>query len=176
MGLIARDVSLSVCVSLPFSLVSCFIAAVHFHPLVLSVPPPSCLSVILTFTLCLSVPVSLSPPLYFPLSSWLCFSAEVSADSSHIFLPALFLFSRLVLPAPRRPILCSLAWTKSDDTSLPKRRFSQGHSTLPETFFLTAVLSSWCCHYLGPFSGQQGMTHFTHTTPLNGWKYVWAAG
>lgn len=56
--------------------------------LFLSAPPPTCLSVILTFTLCLSVPVTLYPPLYFSLSSWGCFSAEVSVDSSY-FLPDL---------------------------------------------------------------------------------------
>lgn len=54
-----------------------------FRPLILSVLPPACLSVILTFTLCLSVPVSLSPPLYF-----------------FAFITALFSLLRWVLIAP----------------------------------------------------------------------------
>lgn len=77
-GLIARDV----CLSLSLFLVSCFIAAVHFSSFHSLCTPPPCLSVILTFTLCLSVPVSPSPPLYF------CF------HHASVFLP------RWVLIAP----------------------------------------------------------------------------
>lgn len=81
-GLIARDVSLSVFPSISFqALVSSQLST--FRPLILSVLPPACLSVILTFTLCLSVPVSLSPPLYF-----------------FAFITALFSLLRWVLIAP----------------------------------------------------------------------------
>lgn len=89
-GLIVRDVSLTFPLSCLFS-VYCFIEAVHFSPSFSLYPLPTCLSVILTFTLRLSVRVSLSPPLYFLLSSWHCFCAEVSVDSSHIFSQPFFL-------------------------------------------------------------------------------------
>lgn len=81
MGLIARDV----CLSLSLFLVSCFIAAVHFSSFHSLCTPPPCLSVILTFTLCLSVPVSPFPPLYFCFHHASVFHAEVSVDGSHIF-------------------------------------------------------------------------------------------
>lgn len=92
---VCRSVCLSICLSFPLSLFSLLFhrSCPLFPPLILSVPPPACLSVILTFTLCLSVLVSLSPPLYFLLSSWLCFPAEVSVDSSHIFSQTPFFFS-----------------------------------------------------------------------------------
>lgn len=166
MGLIARDVCLSL--SLFWSLVSLQLST--FHPFILSATPPPPLSLChfnlhsLSVCACQSFPSSL-----LLLSSCLCFSAEVSVDSSHIF-PQPFTLLLLSFSLPHIVIPCFVAWSKSDK---PKQWFSKGHTTFPS--FLTTELSIWCNHYQSPISGQSGMTHFTHTTQLNSCKYVWAA-
>lgn len=92
------------------------------------------------------------------------------------FLPDPFLF--FSYPS------CSLCPTSSSSCPLlPSPGPNQTtHQCCKKAFFTRTqhivrgfFLSSWCCHYPGPFSGQSGMTHFTHTTPLNSCEYIWVA-
>lgn len=118
-GLIARDVSLSARLSFHLFSGSCFIAAVHFSP-PHSLRAPACLSLChfnlhsLSVCACQSFPSSL----LFCFHHSSVFSAEVSADSSHIFFPtALLSLPPLILPAPHLPVPYFHAWSKSDNTS-----------------------------------------------------------
>lgn len=110
---------MSVCLSFLLFSGSCFIAAVHFSP-PHSLRAPACLSLChfnlhsLSVCACQSFPSSL----LFCFHHSSVFSAEVSADSSHIFFPtALLSLPPLILPAPHLPVPYFHAWSKSDNTS-----------------------------------------------------------
>lgn len=127
MGLIERCLAV-------FFVVFCFIAAVHFssfHPLCATPPPPrTCLSIILTFTLSLPVPVSLSALRFHHCSVFLLRWVLIA----HIFCLSRFFLRLLSLVLSHIvPSLVPSSGPNQTTHHSQNSDFSQGHSTSSKT-------------------------------------------
>lgn len=159
---------MSVCLSFLLFSGSCFIAAVHFSP-PHSLRAPACLSLChfnlhsLSVCACQSFPSSL----LFCFHHSSVFSAEVSADSSHIFFPtALLSLPPLILPAPHLPVPYFHAWSKSDNTSsapppIRKKKSGFHKDTAQSQTIFFFLFRPQCCHHAadiisGHFQVSQG--------------------